>query len=291
MEENKFTTIPAPIVAEGKYKTISCRLIAYVIDYLLFVPLMILPVAPRTNDLLVLWLLAELQRWAPLIYRVVLHGVKGQTVGKMWTRVRVYDLSERPISMKQAILRDIVMIAMSLAGAIVTLIVVAPELMFQADSASAPGWVSTWLRIAGYISYAWLAAEIAVMLLNTKRRAIHDFIARSVVLKMDVQAEDPATPRVLAVTGAVMAAIGALLLPTLAVIDGEICPGYKADLSGYYPKLIPLTLVAAVLGAVLGGLIERRKIGGGKGWAIAAVALGLAGCVLLNMFIAIFPGC
>ena len=26
-------------------------------------------------------------------------------------------------------------------------------------------------------------------------------------------------------------------------------------------------------------------------WAIAAVALGLAGCVLLNMFIAIFPGC
>ncbi len=97
--------------------------------------------------------------------------------------------------------------------------------------------------------------------------------------------------RNMAVTGAALAAIAALFLPTGFVIDGEICPGYKVDLSGYYLKLVPLTLVAAVLGAVLGRLIESGKKGGSRGCAIGAVVAGLAGCVLLNMFIAVFPGC
>jgi len=94
-----------------------------------------------------------------------------------------------------------------------------------------------------------------------------------------------------AVTVAAVAAFATLIIPTLVVSDGEICPGYKVDLAGYYGKLVPLTLVAAVLGAVLGGLTDKDKSSGTNGCAILVVAVGLVGCVLLNMFIAVFPGC
>lgn len=46
----------------------------------------------------------------------------------------------------------------------------------------------------------------------------------------------------------------------LLILDGEICPGYQVDVAGHYLKLAPLTLGAAMLGAVLGAVIGWPRL-------------------------------
>jgi predicted RNA-binding Zn-ribbon protein involved in translation (DUF1610 family) len=92
---------------------------------------------------------------------------------------------------------------------------------------------------------------------------------------------------------AVGAAIAALALPALNY-NGEICPGFPIEPSEYYLRLLPATLLAAALGAVLGGLTASGEIGGREGCAFAAVVVGLVGCVLFNLLLAsggLPPGC
>ena len=58
-------------------------------------------------------------------------------------------------------------------------------------------------------------------------------------------------PAVAAIT-TLVAAITPLVLPTLLLMGsgGEICPGYQVDVSMYYAKLAPLSLLAGLLGFV-----------------------------------------
>jgi hypothetical protein len=61
----------------------------------------------------------------------------------------------------------------------------------------------------------------------------------------------------MAAIAAILAITTTLIAPTLLLFSsgGEICPGYKVDVLGYYLKLAPLAVGAAVLGSVLGAVI------------------------------------
>lgn len=116
---------------------------------------------------------SSLQTCAWLAYSVWMLGSRGQTVGKWLCRVKVLDVGEGPLGWRQAILRDSVPVAVNLAAL--------PFLVARAgaDPAGAAGPAAIFASILSL----WFLLEIVTMLANDKRRAVHDFIARSVVVR------------------------------------------------------------------------------------------------------------
>jgi uncharacterized RDD family membrane protein YckC len=104
------------------------------------------------------------------MYLVLMHGKYGQTLGKMWTGIVVLDISENAISMFQALKREIVPICLIIVGDVLW-------------SFGFLGGHPKLQWIFAYVGILWFAAEMITMLFNKKRRAIHDFIAGSVVIK------------------------------------------------------------------------------------------------------------
>jgi uncharacterized RDD family membrane protein YckC len=161
---------------ENKYTTFWPRFFAGIIDSLIFFPL-VFPglfwdmTSVRTNIIINI---ANLVIYT--IYVVVGHGIYGVTIGKKLLRIKLLDLSETStIGMGRAFLRESIWVALSVL-AIVDFATKTKGTQFitleQYDELSFYSW----------ISFGWLFLEIATMLTNSKRRAIHDYIARSVVV-------------------------------------------------------------------------------------------------------------
>jgi uncharacterized RDD family membrane protein YckC len=112
------------------------------------------------------------------LYGVLMHGFYGQTLGKMLLKVKVLDAtSEAPISMRQAFLRDSIYIAINTAALIITIYFVLRGDQIDAES------VVTANAVLLTAALVWFLAEILTCLTNPKRRAVHDFIAGTVVVK------------------------------------------------------------------------------------------------------------
>jgi uncharacterized RDD family membrane protein YckC len=107
-------------------------------------------------------------------YFIYMHARFGQTIGKFITRVRLVDISGRRISYNQAILRDIVpclLLPITLWTSLYTVI-----------HEEYPGFLV--YRLAYQFAFLWLILELVTMMFNEQRRAIHDFIARTVVVRV-----------------------------------------------------------------------------------------------------------
>lgn len=109
-----------------------------------------------------------------------MHAQFGQTAGKMATGVKIFDESEESdITWTQAVLRDIVPVFFFLVSVIyLASIGTSIETALQTE---ATGFL---LNAYVYASLAWGLAEVITMLFNSKRRAVHDFIARTVVVRV-----------------------------------------------------------------------------------------------------------
>lgn len=124
-------------------------------------------------------------------YFIVCHGQFGQTLGKHLMGIKVVRLSGEPVGWPRACLRgsvDLFLCALELVGVLVALLAM-PEgdSIEGSDGAAAldavdlypPTWQS-WILAA---SLAWLALQAIAVLSNRPRRALHDFIAGTVVVK------------------------------------------------------------------------------------------------------------
>ncbi len=122
-------------------------------------------------------------------YSVSMHGRFGQTLGKMALKVVVLDKSLGALPWRQAFLRDLVPILITVAFVIdasgLVLSGVNPDQIFEKGYRMSPLlWVGVF----------WMVAELLTMLTNNKRRALHDFIARSVVVKRSNSTVNPDAP-------------------------------------------------------------------------------------------------
>ncbi len=166
---------------ELKYKTFWRRFWAGVIDGFVLLPFSFLDslisASITAKGVLAIWFI--ISSFTYLAYSVLMHGKFGQTVGKMVTRVRVLDLSESKLSMFQAFLRDSVAI-------VFTAILIASYLptVINGVNPYAAQELSLWTTVLRYTWSIWFSAEVVTMLTNKKRRAVHDFIARSVVTRI-----------------------------------------------------------------------------------------------------------
>jgi uncharacterized RDD family membrane protein YckC len=114
-------------------------------------------------------------------YSVLMHARYGQTIGKMWTGVIVLDVTEtRTPTLKEAVLRDIGQIVPT--ATIVGIVLVATVRgNFNFD----PDRYFGLLAPVVTFSVIWFLTELATMLTNSKRRALQDWIAGTVVMRKD----------------------------------------------------------------------------------------------------------
>jgi uncharacterized RDD family membrane protein YckC len=113
---------------------------------------------------------------AALLYRILLHGLWGQTVGKRIMGIRVLDVSGSALKMWQAILRDSLWLAFT-AWFVASQL---PWVLRGVDPSQVPVAQMGWLP---WVTAIVLLAELMTMLGNARRRALHDLLAGSVVIR------------------------------------------------------------------------------------------------------------
>lgn len=163
----------------AKYQTFKPRVNAALVDGLVFFLPSLLVRWSYTLDLPPLTRLAifVVDSSIRYVYSVAMHGVFGQTLGKMVTKVRVVDLTETKLSFRQAVLRDSVAIILDL----LFIGLAKPQVMAGVDPRTLD--VSGGVALLTYLSLIWYVAEFVTMLFSRKRRSLHDLLAGSVVIR------------------------------------------------------------------------------------------------------------
>jgi uncharacterized RDD family membrane protein YckC len=170
---------------EKRFRTFWRRVWAAAIDSAVFWPLFLINSGIWTTlkdypILLLFWFI--LSSTAFHIYDIILHGLFGQTLGKMVVNVKVTNVTGEQLTMSQAVRRDMVPLlffALSLASD-------APKILHGIYPQN-PAFVK--FDLAFFLTLltglGWSFAEVITMLTNKRRRAIHDYIAGSVVVKTE----------------------------------------------------------------------------------------------------------
>jgi uncharacterized RDD family membrane protein YckC len=163
-----------------KYKTFIPRFIALSIDIFIFLPLAIFDEWIKEANLLptVKYLWLPVLNLAFPIYSLVMIGLYGQTLGKMAAKVKVLDLTESPVTFRQAFLRELPQLFFNTCA--IFIVLPAPDEQGQIDfSANVVG------TVLFALSLIWSLADILVFVISDKGRALHDYIAGTVVVKTD----------------------------------------------------------------------------------------------------------
>ena len=166
---------------EYKYSTFWPRFWAGVVDGLIFWPLdwvyqWVFPAVSIPSRIVVFVVYAS----ALSLYNIWMVARFGQTLGKMVCKVVVLDVSEAPLRFHQAVLREI----FNILGLAINLMVVIPRIVRGVD-------VSADLKLTpvdwalAFLGLGLFGVELITMLTNDKRRALHDFIAGTVVVRKD----------------------------------------------------------------------------------------------------------
>ena len=172
--------------SEQKYHTFWRRFWAGLVDAILFVPLSLFleHFIYSINSVFIAIAWNEFYSWGFIAYSVLMHGFKGQTIGKIICKVKVYDKSEGPLSLKQAVLRDIVPIVSNIISSLYLFSNVDSYYKFLTGRTMHFGLLPKWVAILLMMQSIWFVTEIITMLANKKRRALHDFLAGSVVCRI-----------------------------------------------------------------------------------------------------------
>jgi len=170
------------------YATFWQRFAAMWIDFFVLLPLLVFDswlgsISRATAIGLVIPMTA-----AYCAYTIYCHGRFGQTVGKHAMGIRVMRTTGERIGWREAWLRSSVDVAFAALGVISSFIALAAigDAQYygvgwmqrtQNLQALEPAWLA-WTSTAGQV---WIWSEVVVMLFNKRRRALHDFIAGTVV--------------------------------------------------------------------------------------------------------------
>ena len=165
--------------APDRYQTFGSRFLAGIVDSIVFIPLVIADhfLFQEGRPLLVLIFWAIISYSSYSIYSVIMHAKYGQTLGKMVAKVKVLNETETDVpGFKRALLRDSIYITMTLFSIIRFIRLLINEGFTEAY------YNSDVNLYFGYFSIGWLLLEFVTMLMNSRRRAFHDFIGGTLVV-------------------------------------------------------------------------------------------------------------
>jgi uncharacterized RDD family membrane protein YckC len=180
-----------------KYKTTPRRVMAAIIDGFIFWPIAYFLNLIPNNEGYAAVAIELLSLIIYIFYVVALTTKYGGTIGKLLMNVRVFDISEsRYANTKQVLIRESVGIIFSMCTSAFML----HEMMNGAKHNEIT--LNPFYLFLAYGFLSWSILEIITTLTNSKRRAIHDFMANTVIIhnmkvppitypKIDTKTSDP----------------------------------------------------------------------------------------------------
>ena len=174
----------------SKYSSIWQRLGAKMLDILIFMPILAIGIwASDQSRLFAVYFVAPSIMFN-LWYNVYLVKRYGGTPGKLTMDLRITTVEGSSAGYKEAMLRYSVLFVLATASQVALLQATvgmtdaeyfALDWMERASRMQelAPSWFDT----TRLITNIWLVSQLVVMLGNSKRRAVHDFIAGTVVVR------------------------------------------------------------------------------------------------------------
>lgn len=125
-------------------------------------------------------------------YTIYFHYKFGATLGKMASKIKVTRPDGSALDLKQATLRSSVDIGFAIFAATAQIIAITNV---NQEEYLAAGWferidyiaplLPSWHDLVTIGSNIWVWSELLVLLLNKRKRAIHDFIAGTVVINRE----------------------------------------------------------------------------------------------------------
>jgi uncharacterized RDD family membrane protein YckC len=164
-----------------KYRTGLKRIWAAIVDGIVFMPFLLVNrflISPTTNEYLIIgW--QTFSVFIPIFYSIISHYKYGQTIGKWVAGIKVLDISEtKNINIRQSILRDSFYLTIELIGFFYFLFMVV-------KNEDTSYFMVGFNEFADTPFFIWTLLELITMLTNKKRMAIHDFLAKSVVVRTE----------------------------------------------------------------------------------------------------------
>jgi len=174
------------------YATFFRRLCAGLIDFMLSaVATLAVGWVASQSKLLAFAVLPPLW-FVALLYEPYLHAKFGGTIGKLAVGIRVVSTNGDTIGWRAALLRSSVSLAVSMYW---YYCVASSVHSMQPDAFQGQGWSDLFelikpnfppdYKVAESVLGFWFWGEFATMLFNRKRRAIHDFLAGTVVVRLE----------------------------------------------------------------------------------------------------------
>lgn len=166
-----------------KYSTFGKRFLAGFVDGLVFIPVNFLDgylsKPARGAAVLILW--AVISYTTYWLYSVLMHARYGQTLGKMVADVEVLDQGESLLpTLGQAFLREIGYIMLNTGSLLYFIYLVSTGHYVGGPDQEVNTLPGTILSLG---ALGWFLLEVVTMFTNSKRRALHDFIAGTVVVR------------------------------------------------------------------------------------------------------------
>jgi uncharacterized RDD family membrane protein YckC len=184
--------------SEVRYGGFWRRLGAGAIDFVILLPLTLLAAELDTRSRVTAIVAAVLTQALYYMYILPLTARFGGTLGKLALGLRVAPAEGGPLLWGHVWRRSAVDLG---ASALIVAGTVAGLGRVPFAEYSAAPWHSRsalleaavpWYAWTSYLYLAWLASEFVVMLLNPRRRALHDFLAGTVVVVARSRAAAPA---------------------------------------------------------------------------------------------------
>lgn len=164
-----------------KFKTGAKRFLAAIVDAIIFLPLFYLDTYIHANltdkYLLIFWLIFFSGFSA--FYTIFMHFKYGMTFGKMLTKIKVVNIDETKITLKQSFMRESVFLIIE------SICIIFFIFEIFNSSLEVNKVLDGYQDLIGNISLGWILLELLTMLTNVKRRALHDYIAKTVVIKIE----------------------------------------------------------------------------------------------------------
>jgi uncharacterized RDD family membrane protein YckC len=176
-------------VLNKKYDTLPRRIFARIIDDLivllvLAVGLVLIILALGDSNIIYQIVITFSSYFLPSAYYIYFHYKFGQTIGKKYKKLKLVDVSEeRPITLKQAIIRDIVPLGLGLILFILTL-----KDILQGTSKGLDDDIAS--NIHTKVVGVWFILVFISFLFNNKVRGLHDLMAGTVLVKTDELPQD-----------------------------------------------------------------------------------------------------
>lgn len=187
---NKQTPLEIEGISENLYAGFGIRLAALLLDTLFILPFtfLILYLNGLSKNVYFYTLIPNLI--FGLWYSIYLPKKYGGTPGKLIAGMKIIRIDGETIGWKEAILRQIVLLVLTLLSTIWM-----TSCFLSADDAtySSLGWLEQtqylmtlspgFFKFYTWTSNIWIYGEFIVLLTNKRKRAVHDFIAGTVIVK------------------------------------------------------------------------------------------------------------